>query len=134
MRREDERARGSESVGQTGADRYLDREDKEEERQRDRPSFPQHITHITGTECCDRSSPFHLHINRFLLITAGAACVSGNLHNISTADHHNAAGIQSTKRQRGHAQTDTHRKAQESEANPIPAPCNGIPPIPSARC
>lgn len=33
VRREDERARDSESAGQTGADRYLDREDKEEEMQ-----------------------------------------------------------------------------------------------------
>lgn len=53
-------------------------------------------------------------------------------YGLTTTMH--AAGIQNTKRQQDRGDMHTHGRAQESEANPSPAPRSGIPLIPSARC
>lgn len=82
MRREDERWRGgSRTERDRGIQREWDRGDTKKGRLLNSPLSPN--TSLISLECSDRSIYFHLHINRFLLIIARAACVAENLLNIS---------------------------------------------------
>lgn len=129
---EDGRAKDSEATGQRGTGRYRVSWTEEIRKKRGSEtvaSLPN--TSLISLECSDGSIHFHLHINRFLLVTATAACVSGNLLNINMTDHHNADGIQKTERTS--ADTHTQQSASPKQTH-SPAPCNGIPLIPSARC